>query len=183
MWAHIIVACHLPRAPSYDGMRTWVEGSKIRVTLRMTVWHRRLQNTNAIPIAIKLPTIILNTRLTINYWSLWKTNGGGPRQYIDSPYLLVRGSQPLSEVLLPSSCICCEISPSYAVIWSDPVLEALVILAFAPRLYLAPDSEIGKKWFHFLKYSFSINTFFFNWAQEIKLNSSTILSQKVTLIK
>ena len=25
---HFIVACHLPRAPSYDGGRTWVEGSQ-----------------------------------------------------------------------------------------------------------------------------------------------------------
>ena len=29
------VACHLPRAPSHGGMRTWVEGSQ--------VWHRNLQ--------------------------------------------------------------------------------------------------------------------------------------------
>ncbi len=26
-----IVACHLPRAPSYCGVRTWVEGSHMRV--------------------------------------------------------------------------------------------------------------------------------------------------------
>ncbi len=25
-----IVACHLPRAPSYGGVRTWVEGSQMR---------------------------------------------------------------------------------------------------------------------------------------------------------
>ena len=25
-----IVVCHLPRAPSYGGVRTWVEGSQIR---------------------------------------------------------------------------------------------------------------------------------------------------------
>ena len=25
-----IVACHLPRAPSYGGMKTWVEGSQMR---------------------------------------------------------------------------------------------------------------------------------------------------------
>ncbi len=73
-----IVACHLPRAPSYGGVRTWVEGFQMRetahwlepptywATLRMTVWHRRLQNTNTIQIAIKLPTIMLNIRLT-NY--------------------------------------------------------------------------------------------------------------------
>ncbi len=24
-----IVACHLPRAPSYNGVRTWVEGSQM----------------------------------------------------------------------------------------------------------------------------------------------------------
>ncbi len=24
-----IVACHLPRAPSYDGVRTWAEGSQM----------------------------------------------------------------------------------------------------------------------------------------------------------
>ena len=51
-----IVACHLPRAPSYGGARTWVEGSQMR-------------GDRALAGAIKLPTTRLNTRPT-NYWSL-----------------------------------------------------------------------------------------------------------------
>ncbi len=48
-----IVVCHLPRAPSYGGVRTWVEGSQMRRD-RALVGDSNL----------KLPTIMLNTRLT-----------------------------------------------------------------------------------------------------------------------
>ncbi len=55
-----IVACHLPRAPSYGGVRTWVEGSQMR-------------GYRVLAIAIELPIIALNTRLT-DYLFPYKTN-------------------------------------------------------------------------------------------------------------
>ncbi len=49
---------------SADRAQSVKTGRGIQVTLRMTVWHRQLQNTNTILVAIKLSITILNTRLT-----------------------------------------------------------------------------------------------------------------------
>ena len=63
---YYIVVCHIPRAPSYGGVRTWVEGSQMSGDRALVgasnllgykeytqqdfkyVWHRHLQSTNMV---------------------------------------------------------------------------------------------------------------------------------------
>ncbi len=66
-----IVACHLPRAPSYGGVRTWEEGSQMR--------------GDTIQIAMKLPTSVLNTHLT-DYLFPYETNNGVGRDNMYNLY-------------------------------------------------------------------------------------------------
>ena len=71
IWQNVnnIVACHLPGAPSYGGVRTWVEGSQMRGDRALA----RASNLPGYKEYTQLPITVLYTLLT-DYLFPYKTN-------------------------------------------------------------------------------------------------------------